>query len=702
MNKEISVYDNSISARTYLSYIAEQAGGIAIIGRDGKLYIKTFGESVVELSLNRFKDFKWGEKFKITRVYYEDGVQQFKQGDTAGNTVYISQDNMYIVDQEQIDNIYDKVKNLEVYSFEGTTIIDPAIDVGDILLIDGKKVIYQGSSEYSGHFIASISNKIQCKAKEETTTRITSQTAINRRVQSQINQAEGKITMLSGSVAENEEKIAQQEITSEAIKESVSSLDENLEELKSQTEQTASKLEYTISKANGNNLVKNSDMSNDTEFWQAHLKAAFTEGNTPPENPEEDEYWYCTTNYDVYVANQMYKYTNSIWVESALTRKLLNNALNLLQYTSSYDTDESKLNTASGRYIRVDVDNDYPNATHSYNSTNLIPIDTNEEYVTMSIKVKNNIKLGNVMLLLAILPNFELPTTENPASMYEPAILLTPDDYNNELHQYTMTVKIPKRSEYISVVTGTTPPTDITKYWLYEQQTGIGVVMQFDGDSWVQYKTDKVVYEEDTNLVWTYRALYGAYYKTNYTNDLDFKSITCVIAFYGGFALTSSTTAPTPQKGLYWLDTTNNKCFRAKYNEEEFAEWEDTGLTATWVSQNIMPVINTPFVPPKGYFEFADLKVEWNSTATRWNRYQGEIYSKNFKLDENGFEISSGKNVMFIDEDEITASYNNINIFGINEDLCFTRRFKAEQEMALGDFKWYLAKVGNETQMLLN
>lgn len=223
MNKEISVYDNSISARTYLSYIAEQAGGIAIIGRDGKLYIKTFGESIVELPLNRFKDFKWGEKFKITRVYYEDGIQRFEQGDTTGNTVYISQDNMYIVDQEQIDNIYNEVKDLEIYSFEGTTVIDPAIDVGDILLIDGKKVIYQGSSEYAGHFIASISSKIQCKAKEETTTRTPSQTAINRRVQSQIDQATGKITLLSESVEENEEKIAQIELTDEQIEQTVAS-----------------------------------------------------------------------------------------------------------------------------------------------------------------------------------------------------------------------------------------------------------------------------------------------------------------------------------------------------------------------------------------------------------------------------------------------------------------------------------------------
>ena len=42
MNKVIAVYDNTVSARTYLSYIAEQAGGFAFIGRDGKLYIKSF------------------------------------------------------------------------------------------------------------------------------------------------------------------------------------------------------------------------------------------------------------------------------------------------------------------------------------------------------------------------------------------------------------------------------------------------------------------------------------------------------------------------------------------------------------------------------------------------------------------------------------------------------------------------------------
>lgn len=219
------MYDNTVSARTYLSYIAEQAGGIAVIGRDGKLYIKTIGESSATLPLKLFKTFKWGEKFKITRVRYDDGTQLFEKGDTTGNTVYISQDNMYIVDQEQIDNIYNVLKDLEFYSFEGESIIDPALDTGDIVVIDGKNVIYQGSMQFSGRWIANIESKIQCKAKEETTRRIPSQKAINRRVESNINQIDGKITRLTEETTENSQKINKTEQDVNGLTTKVSSLE---------------------------------------------------------------------------------------------------------------------------------------------------------------------------------------------------------------------------------------------------------------------------------------------------------------------------------------------------------------------------------------------------------------------------------------------------------------------------------------------
>lgn len=231
MNKEIAVYDNTVSARTYLSYIAEQAGGIAVIGRDGKLYIKTIGESSVTLPLKLFKTFKWGEKYKITRVRYDDGIQLFEKGDTTGNTVYISQDNMYVVDQEQIDNIYNALKGLEFYSFEGECIIDPALDTGDIVVIDGKNVIYQGSMQFSGRWIANIQSKIQCKAKEETTTRTPSQKTINRRVESNINQIDGKITQLTKETTENSQKITKTEQNVNGLTTKVSSVEKSVENI---------------------------------------------------------------------------------------------------------------------------------------------------------------------------------------------------------------------------------------------------------------------------------------------------------------------------------------------------------------------------------------------------------------------------------------------------------------------------------------
>ena len=231
-NKEIAVYDNTVSARTYVSYIAESAGGFAHIGRDGKLYIKTIGETTATLPIKYFQKFKWGEKIKITRVSYEDGLQSFKNGDTTGNTIHISQDNMFIVDQEQIDNIYNQINGLEVYSFEGDSIIDPAWDIGDLLIIDNKKVIFQGSADFGGKWKASINSKIQCKSKEETTTRKSSQKTINRRVESSISQIDGKITQLAEQTTEHEEKITQVEQDVDGLKQKVSQVADLTREIK--------------------------------------------------------------------------------------------------------------------------------------------------------------------------------------------------------------------------------------------------------------------------------------------------------------------------------------------------------------------------------------------------------------------------------------------------------------------------------------
>lgn len=223
-DKQIAVYDNTVSARAYLGYIAEQAGGIAVIGRDGKLYIKQIGQDIIELDINLFGDYKWGDKFKVSKVSYEDGVQDYKFGDETADTVYINQNNMYIVDNEQVENIYNQIKDFEIYSFEGETIIDPAYDIGDILVVDGKPVLYQGELNYAGKFKANIKSKIQAKTEQESMQTKENTTIKIKRVESRIDQAEGKITQLTQETTETSEKLTQVEQNVDELSSKVSNI----------------------------------------------------------------------------------------------------------------------------------------------------------------------------------------------------------------------------------------------------------------------------------------------------------------------------------------------------------------------------------------------------------------------------------------------------------------------------------------------
>lgn len=270
-DKQLAVYDNTVTARTYIGYIAEQAGGFAVIGRDGKLYIKTFGEDTADIDINLFGDFKWGDKFSVSKVSYEDGTQNYKFGDETASTVYINQNNMYIVDSEQIENIYKQIKDFEVYSFEGETIIDPAYDIGDILIIDGKKVIYQGKLEYAGKFKANIKSKIQAKTEQESMQTKSNSSEKIRRVQSEINQIDGKITQLAQETTEMTEKTNRIDSTVEGTTQIVSDLNTSLEQISGTINElkiTIDGLKNTLKTQGGSNLLRNSVGAFGTEFWK--------------------------------------------------------------------------------------------------------------------------------------------------------------------------------------------------------------------------------------------------------------------------------------------------------------------------------------------------------------------------------------------------------------------------------------------------
>ncbi len=254
-DKKVSVYDNTVTAREYISYIAESAGCFACIDRKGKLCFREFVQDETEIPLEMFGEYKWGEEFKISKVSYEDGVRSFKFGDDTRNNLWINQENMYIVDEEQVQKIYNKIKDLTANSFEGKTVIDPAVDIGDKIVVDGRNVIYQGEMSLEGKFIAQISSKIQIKQKEETTVKKESQKVVNRRVQSRIDQAEGKIEQLVEETSENSKKITKHEQDINGITQSVSKVEEkvgNVENVANTAKTTADTAKSTADSTNKN------------------------------------------------------------------------------------------------------------------------------------------------------------------------------------------------------------------------------------------------------------------------------------------------------------------------------------------------------------------------------------------------------------------------------------------------------------------
>lgn len=192
LRNEISTYDSSIIAREFIGYIAEVCGGFAFIDREGYLRIKSFENTsnVIE----KLPKKQWGDKHIISRVTFQDGIRNYTFGDTTNNTLIINQNNLFVTTEDEIRNIYSKMKNFEFYSLKTEkSRANPALDVGDIVTVDGKNVIYQYDIELSGRFLGNIDSEINIKAKEDTTIRKESNTTRLRKVQSILDQINGEI-----------------------------------------------------------------------------------------------------------------------------------------------------------------------------------------------------------------------------------------------------------------------------------------------------------------------------------------------------------------------------------------------------------------------------------------------------------------------------------------------------------------------------
>lgn len=493
--------------------------------------------------------------------------------------------------------------------------------------------------------------------------------------------------------------------TADSIKESVKAINEQTQEKLATLELANQSLKFATKRVGGNNLIRNSAMINDNNFWLAHAKYPYQESDTPLDNPTEGAYWYCTANSGSYIENQMYVYNSSGWQVSELSRKSLLSAQNYFAYTTSNEYwangKNANENTLSGRVIKLDGRQDYT-VSHIFNITEPITLNQNENKMAISYFIKNSIVQGNVCVGLMFLNEADFTEVEKPYSLYEPGIILTPDDLK-DLTKIEQIIEIPKKSDFIPVVVSNTAPTDTTKNWL---DTTIYLPKKYNSQTsqWEILDTKMSLYNESSREVWTYRYFYGFYYQTPIIYDTaEIKSCYVALTFYPAFAVYTGNVEPTPYKGLYWNNKTTNLVKRAKYNDTTFVEWETLDIPSSLLptSASLGVELFDYIVPIKGFVEIADLKLEYNTMCTQWTQFPGEVYGKNYKMDEKGFWIQANQNTMFIDEDEILATYKGINIFQINKDLAYFYKIQATESIEIGNYFLKTQQINSKNMLLL-
>jgi len=177
----IGTYNNTISGKQWISYIAEIKGCNAKIGRDGVLYLIPLKQAS-EVSINALsgKEWKLGEKFSLKQICFYNGGRWLESSDpnpNAENILYIRTGNPFVQDNDQqfIDNIYDVLENLVIYNVQHTNRADVSLDAWDNLEYtlgeDSYITLNHSTYTYQGA-ISSKNNVVLPSKQEEQTTNV--------------------------------------------------------------------------------------------------------------------------------------------------------------------------------------------------------------------------------------------------------------------------------------------------------------------------------------------------------------------------------------------------------------------------------------------------------------------------------------------------------------------------------------------------
>lgn len=210
-----SYYDNSLSAKQYISYIAEIMGGNAKIDRDNKLSIFPIKqESIVEIDATASKTWTLGEKYEIKRVEYNSAIRNVDPvGDKTANTLNIRQENIFVAYSEEesawiIGNIYNAVVDTIIYNLKCENYGDYSLDSWDTINYNVDGVIYPTLHNVELKYEMNISSTIEVNIPSKqvaSTTNVVGESDANKYniLKTLIDQTNAKMNLIAGQVKDN-------------------------------------------------------------------------------------------------------------------------------------------------------------------------------------------------------------------------------------------------------------------------------------------------------------------------------------------------------------------------------------------------------------------------------------------------------------------------------------------------------------------
>lgn len=235
VTRTVNMYDNTLSIRNHLSMIAEAyACNVYAKETGGLIFRKVSSETKHHITENDVEQFdkEMLEEFTISKVMFDDTVLLLEAGTNEKNTLYLTQDNMYIDNQKTVDYIYSVINGLSIYSVQDLKIA--AVNdarLGDIIEFDGyfRYMVLDFKTTYlNGEYnIQEMNGRINTKNLETMQTTVPSDVKI-KRLKVLVDQNETSLKILAQKQEGLNNKISEIEVTLDGINMKVENITEDI------------------------------------------------------------------------------------------------------------------------------------------------------------------------------------------------------------------------------------------------------------------------------------------------------------------------------------------------------------------------------------------------------------------------------------------------------------------------------------------